>query len=203
MKKRTKQKPIALAAYARHRKELGLVGGTPAAVSKAVFDGRLKKSVVRVGGKKKIVDADLADQEWEANTQSRIDHAPRVPAGDAARRSGGPGDPTGELAQAMVEALIPDYFESRAKKEAAGARREAALADLAEIEVAERREELVPVEDVESRLVAVFSQCRNKLLGVPSRARQQDPALSMPQIALFESLIREALEDLTVDGGGA
>ena len=179
-KRTTKPKPLSLRAYAKRK------GVSPEAVSKAITSGRLKESVVRVRDQPKIADPELADREWEANTQPRVDHqrAP-VPPADG---------PVGD---------VPDYFDSRAKREAAAARREFALADLAEIEVAERREELVPVEDVESRLVAVFSQCRNKLLGVPSRARQQDPGLTMPQIALFESLIREALEDLTVEGGDA
>jgi phage terminase Nu1 subunit (DNA packaging protein) len=67
---------------------------------------------------------------------------------------------------------------------------------LAEIELAEKRGELLPAKDVESRLVNVFAHCKTKLLGVPARARQRDPSLTGPQVALIETLIREALEDL-------
>lgn len=69
---------------------------------------------------------------------------------------------------------------------------------MAEIELAEKRGELVAANEVEGRLVSVFSTCKTKLLGVPSRARQQDPGLSAGQISTIDRLIREALEDLAV-----
>jgi phage terminase Nu1 subunit (DNA packaging protein) len=94
---------------------------------------------------------------------------------------------------ALEDVALPDGVPQLAESKA---RREAALAALAEIELAERQSELVRAADVEARLVNVFSNCKTKLLGVPSRARQRDPTLTGPQIDLFESLIREALEDL-------
>ena len=84
---------------------------------------------------------------------------------------------------------IPPYKVSRA-------RREAAEASLAELELQEKRRELLPARDVETRLVNVFAGCKTKLLGVPARARQRDPSLSAEQVAMLEGLIREALEDL-------
>lgn len=116
----------------------------------------------------KIVSAEAADAEWAATT-----HVDRVPL------SG----PT------AAGALAPDLAESRA-------RREAAEASLAEIELWERRGELVLAGDVEAKLVNVFSHCKTKLLAVPARARQRDPDLTDAQVELFELLIREALEDL-------
>lgn len=116
-----------------------------------------------------IISAELADRELAATT-----HVDRVPL------SG----PTSSGEQP------PDLAESRA-------RREAALAALAEIELAEKQGELVPVADVESKLVGVFSSCKTKLLGIPSRARQRDPGLTLAQVALIETLVREALEDLS------
>lgn len=116
----------------------------------------------------KIADVDLADMEWAATT-----HVDRIPL-------------TGPTAAGTPP---PDLQESRA-------RREAAEAALAEIELAEKRGELVLAGDVESKLVNVFAHCKTKLLAVAARARQRDPALSGPQVALFEALIREALEDL-------
>lgn len=152
--------------YARHRKAAGLAGGTHRAVQVAIEDGRLSKSLTP--DRKRIANATAADAEWGATTL-----ADRIPI-------------TGPTAAGTPP---PDFAESRA-------RREAAEAALAEIELAEKRRELVPARDVESKLVNVFAHCKTKLLGVPSRARQRDPALTGPQVALIESLIREALEDL-------
>jgi hypothetical protein len=160
---------LSLRAYARHRKESGLAGGTLAAVQQAIKAGRLRKALTKDG---KIRDATAADAEWAATT-----HVDRIPLS-------GPGA-GGEQ--------TPDLAQSRA-------RREAAEAALAEIELDEKRRELVPVRDVEARLVGVFSSCKTKLLGVPSRARQRDPTLTPAQIVLLEELVREALEDLAVEG---
>jgi phage terminase Nu1 subunit (DNA packaging protein) len=118
----------------------------------------------------KIADAELADAEWEATTYS--DRRPLT----------GPtsGDPA------------PDLGEARARKEAA-------LAEMAEMDLAERRGELVPARNVEAALLAAIMRCKTKLLGVPSRARQQDPGLTAAQVALFDDLIREAMEDLAAE----
>lgn len=116
----------------------------------------------------KIADVAGADAEWTSTT-----HIDRIPlSGPTAA-----GTPPPELA------------ESRA-------RREAAEASLAEIELDEKRGELVLAKDVESKLVNVFAHCKTKLLAVSSRARQRDPSLTGPQIELFKVLVREALDDL-------
>lgn len=163
--------PLGLRAYARHRKELGLAGGTLRAVQVAIKSGRLSKALTP--DRKAIADTKAADDEWAATT-----HVDRIPI-------------TGPTA---AGAPPPDLQESRA-------RREAAEASLAEIELAEKRRELVLAADVESRLVNVFAHCKTKLLGVAARARQRDPGLSGPQVQLFEALIREALEDLAGAAG--
>ena len=158
---------ISLSAYARHRKAAGLTGGTTKAVTDARDDGRLPAKCFDDDGK--IIDAALADAEWLANTKA--DYVPLTGPTSA-------GEPP------------PDLNESRARKEAA-------LAALAEIELAEKLGELVPAYDVERRLVSVFSGCKTKLLGIPSRARQRDPSLTVQQVAMIERLIREALTELS------
>ncbi len=160
---------LSLRAYARRRKEADLVGGTHRAVQVAISSGRLRESLTADG--KQIADPDLADAEWAASTN--VDRIPLT-------------GPT------SAGALPPDFAESRA-------RREAAEAALAEIELAEKRAELVRADEVEGRLVGVFAHCKTKLLGVVARVRQRDPTLTVHQIGLFESLIREALEDLAND----
>lgn len=171
---------LTLRAYARHRAERGLPGASHTAVQKAIKAGRIR---VGLDGK---IDPEEADRLWVANTDEGHRrgpaHEPKRPAVVEPPASTPlpplePGDP------------VPNYQEARA-------RREAAEAALAEIELAEKRVELVPARDVEARLVKEHSQAKTKLLGVPARARHQDPSLTAEHLALFEDLIREALEDL-------
>lgn len=176
-KTRSKKQPdppvlMGVREYARHREARGLVGTTHGAVQAAIKSGRLVKAVVN--GK---IDSAIADAEWASTTLED-----RVPLT-------GPTSPASDDEDDLPDG-IPSLKESRA-------RREAAEAALAEIELAEKRSELVLAADVESRLVNVFSRCKTKLLGVPSRARQRDPGLTGPQVSLIEALIREALEDLS------
>lgn len=131
-------------AYARHRAERGLVGQTHTAVNDAARAGR----ITLIDGK---VDPEVADIQWAEKTDAvqqargaRGGHAPRdepksVPAGD---REG--------------------YF---AVKE----RRERAEADLAELELRERRGELVKKADVEREIFAIQRALRDRLAGIPDR----------------------------------
>lgn len=155
------------------------------AVSKAVAAGRLPRSVVIVNGQPKIGDVDLANQEWEANTRPRIDH-PRVPH-RGPRSSGGDDGVVGEHKEAY---------------DAARARRESALADLAEIEVAEKRDELVPFEEAREYMIEKFTVAKTKILGVPSRLAQQLPHLAAEVTPVLDALLREAMEEFAIDEDG-
>ena len=163
---------MGLREYARHRESLGLVGTTHRAIQVAIRDGRLVKAIR--DGK---IDAAIADAEWSDTTLED-----RVPIT-------GPTSPRVADDDDDLPSDIPSLKESRA-------RREAAEAALAEIELAEKRGELVLARDVESRLVNVFAHCKTKLLGVASRIRQRDPSLTGAQVDMIEAQIREALEDL-------
>lgn len=169
--------PMGLREYARHREELGLAGGTHRAVQVAIRDGRLVKALMANGK----INAVVADAEWAAVTMSD-----RIPIT-------GPTSVDVEDDDDLPFG-IPSMKESRA-------RREAAEAALAEIELAEKRGELVLARDVESKLVNTFAQCKTKLLGVAARARQGDPDLTDTQVELFEQLIRDALDDLARGAG--
>ncbi len=72
----------------------------------------------------------------------------------------------------------------------------AAKAELVEMQLAERRGELVQVREVEARMVSLFSACKSQLLAIPSRLRQEDPDLTPGQVGLVEKLVREALVEL-------
>jgi phage terminase Nu1 subunit (DNA packaging protein) len=174
---------IALRAYARHRKAAGLTGGTLRAVQEAIAEGRLSKSVVDG----KIADVELADQEWSASTKA--DYVPLT--GPAATQA----TATATAASPQVNALAD-----------ARARREAAQAELRELELAKHRGELVPAKDlelhlarVEERMKQTFTRARNKLLAIPGRARQRDPLLTARQMATLDELIRDAVAELAED----
>lgn len=162
---------MGIREYARHRDRLGLPGATPKAIRTAIKDGRLSTSLTPTG---KIKSARAADAEWAASTNPEMvpQTGPTAPAsGDAS------GPPVNELAIAK-------------------ARRAAADAELAEIDLATRRGELVRAADIEARLADVFLRCRTRILGVTTRLREQDPTLTPAQLGLVETLLVEAIEEL-------
>lgn len=176
--------PLSLSAYAKRR------GVSHVAVSKAIAAGRLSASVVRdARGAPKIADPELADREWAANTRPRVDHPPADLGGEPPVHA----PRTARLPTGAPRPDVPDYNESRA-------RRESALADMAEIEVAERRGELVPVDEARADVVSRFTVVRTRLLGVPSRVAQRLPQLAGEVVPVLDELLREALEELAVDG---
>lgn len=158
---------LGLREYARHRKDASLPGGTVNAVRTAIDSGRLCKSLTPDG--RQIADAELADAEWEANTLA--DRRPQSGPAAASLR------------------VPPDLMESKA-------RREAALADLAEIDVAERRGELISVEQARADVLDRFAIVRTRILGVPSRVAQRLPKHAAEIVPVLEELLREALTEL-------
>jgi phage terminase Nu1 subunit (DNA packaging protein) len=94
-----------------------------------------------------------------------------------------------ELEELLGEAGIPDIRVSMA-------RREAARAELAEIEVAEKRGDLVSAEEAEAELDELCTVVKTRILGVPTRFRQRVPHLAVADLDLLDLLLREALEEL-------
>jgi hypothetical protein len=178
--------PLTLTAYAQRR------GVSVKAVSKAVAAGRLAASVVRNHhGAPKIADADLADREWEANTRTRG----ATPQLVAARASSSAPSPTTQ--PSPEQPAGPDFNLARAARAAAGARREAALADMAELDLASLRGQLVDAEEARSSVIAAFSLVKTRLLGVPSRVGQRLPELADRVVPVVEELLMEALKELS------
>jgi phage terminase Nu1 subunit (DNA packaging protein) len=159
--------PLSLRAYARRR------GCSPEAVSKAITAGRLRESVVRVGGQPKIRDPELADREWEASTDRTRSPIEAVH------------DPDGQL-QLQAELARAKFWE----------------ANLKEQQFRTRESELVEAAVVEKKIAGVFSRVRGHLLGLPSRAKQAIPHLSAAEVVLLEQLVRESLTELA-DAGAA
>ena len=154
-------------------------GCSLAAVQEARDSGRLVESLTADG---KISDAALADREWDANT--REDRRPIT----------GPA--------AAPEALPTsrpkhDLQELRARELAA-------RAELMELELGERKRELVPVAAARADVMAMYAVVKTRLLAVPSALAQR---LSCPEdlkreIALqADDLIRAALDELSLPRG--
>lgn len=164
MKPPRKKKPLTLTAYAEHR------GVSQPTVTRAVQTGRLKESVARgANGDPVIVDAELADLEWNANTD-----ATKV-------RAQGDGDADGD--ENLVEATT---------------RLKVAQADTAELKLQRERGELVRAADVEKALVDAFGAARSSLMILPQQLKLDLPHLTQADVDRIDARVREALEGLAV-----
>ena len=168
---------LSLRAYAASRKARGLSGGSLAAVQKARDSGRIKV----VDGK---VDPDAADAAWLANTS--VDQQARGNGARVAATSSGKTDDPDETEQPE------DYLAARARKEAA-------LADLAEMEAAELRGDLVRTDDVVSCWGEMMASLRARLLVLPSMAAPQvsAPGRALEVQGILAKLVNEALSELS------
>jgi hypothetical protein len=172
---------MSLRAYAKHR------GVSAMAVSNAVKTGRLVASVARVKGQPKIRDAELADREWDANTNHST--APGyVKQRGPGRPPRGPGRPPKQDDDDQVRLGMSLADASAAEK--------VWKARIAELDFLERNGEVVDAKKMAATLVDVYTRCRTKLLGIPTRVKQQLPDLSIKDVAAVDALVRETLEEL-------
>lgn len=76
-------------------------------------------------------------------------------------------------------------------------------ADKAQLELDERKGELVEVEEVIDEWTRTITNCRNRLLSIPSKAAPIVASLDKPGevMRVIDDLVREALEELA-DGAG-
>lgn len=75
-------------------------------------------------------------------------------------------------------------------------RKENALAELREVELAEKKGGLVPARDVEIRWAGIITAARTRLLELPTRVKQAVPELTPAQVELVRAMVHEALTDL-------
>ena len=96
----------------------------------------------------------------------------------------------------------PDQPAIKIDYDQARARREAALAQLAEIELATKRGELIPADQVEQAWSGIISVIRTILLGLPSRiAGGVAGAATTQEIsASAMTVVREALYEIAASG---
>lgn len=170
---------MSLRAYAKRR------GVSATAVSLAIKAGRLVACVVRdANGQPKIGDPFMADREWAANTD--LSGAPTYVRERSERTAPPvtfevPEDSTAHEGMSMSEAnAVHAVWKAKT----------------AEMVFREKAGELVDLREISDQFATRISAARTKLLGIPSRAKQQIPTLSLADIALLEDLVREALEDV-------
>lgn len=130
---------ISVTEYANRR------GVSRAAVIQAILNKRIVQSVTKVGRKYEI-NADLADQEWAANTAlDRGEHNNRK-----------------MLADAGVEGDTANYAASRAK-------RESYEAELARLKFEQQAGTLVEAEAVKKEAFKIARTIRDGMLNIPDR----------------------------------
>jgi hypothetical protein len=84
----------------------------------------------------------------------------------------------------------PEFREAKAERERWAAK-------LAELRFKREAGQLVLAASVGQHMREVFTVCRSKLLGVPSRFKATCPEISHRQYLTLENLVREALEELS------
>jgi hypothetical protein len=170
--------------YARAR------GCSPAAVTTAIKDGRIRGAIVTRNGKE-LLDLDKANELWARNTQQqpppRAKPAPVAPRPAAA-------SPTDQELQAFIQGLpedqIPDLNDSRA-------RREHYLAEKARLDALRGRDELGPIADMQREAFALGKAVREGMLGIIPRI-SADLAAARDQFEVERLLEAEVLTALRV-----
>ena len=175
-----------------------ILGIKPPSVHAAVAKGRLK-IVLDEKGRKRIDTSTLAE-DYRKSTQTRKTTAhKKAMQVEAEQREAPPSSPqpkptpqsTGRISR--TKEYIPDYDESRA-------RTEHLKAELLELDRQQKEGKLVPAVDVEAKWVEIVTMARNKMLGIPSKAKQRIPELDANAMSCLEDIVRESLEDLAGEG---
>lgn len=166
--------------YAVHR------GVADNAVRQAIDDGRLSRSysVTSAGNGKKMysIDSEAADLEWPRTDEE-------IRRSEAMKKIVKPGP----RPSAPDEPGVPSYAESRAKKEAA-------LAALAEIQLLEKQGKVADTVEIAKQWNAIGSTVRTKVLGIPSKFMQRVSGITPEQYAELEAIVRDTLVDLSNEG---
>ncbi len=166
--------------YAKHRQV------TLQAVLAAIKSGRLVKSVTKKPSGRYLVDVELADKEWAANTDNLT--------GAAAHVSKRKPEPEKPVELVSVEAGEMTYAEARAQHERFKSR-------LAQLELEQREGKLVEADAVQREAFKAARQVRDALLNLPDRVAgvlaAETNQFKVHQLLTKE--IRRALEDLKFD----
>jgi phage terminase Nu1 subunit (DNA packaging protein) len=170
----TTPKPLSQRAYAKLR------GVSHSAVARAISEGRLETSLTtNAQGHKKIISAELANAEWEANTRPDADQRAED---DAAQ---------GELPDEKIS-----LKEARRRREIETLKLAKIQAEHQRLDLAERNGDLMSRSEMLADVAEEFAHVRTKLMGIPLRCKQRIPGLTNADVKVIDALVREALENL-------
>ena len=164
---------LTQAQYGRHR------GCSKQAVSRAVAAER-----ITTFGPDKLVDAELADAQWQRNTRARASNGAAVASAAASGGVAAPDDETGP----------GDYGAWRVLREKA----EAGLASMRESEM---RGELIRLSAVKNALGVMFATARESFLQLPSRLAPQLSGETDP--ATIQNLLYAEIHNTLMELSGA
>lgn len=166
----------SLRAYAKHRREAGLSGGSLSAVQKAIASSRITK------GSDGKIDFDRADREWEENlNRHKLTSHDKQPGEAVVATSQLLGVPSGNFLEAQRQ-------------------HEWLKAQKVDLELKVRRGEVLEKEELQETLGEILIGMRNKALAMPANLAQKlaietDP-ITIEQILTtqMEDLLRELSE---------
>lgn len=132
----------------------------------------------------KLVERDDLELVWAKINRPKAPHPPKLrPASERTKPHQPEPPPPRHTDQP------PDYNESRARSEYE-------KANLLELDRKAKEGLLLHREDVERAQATALAISKTRLLGVPSTAKQRIPHLSLDEVEILTTLIREALEEL-------
>lgn len=158
---------MSVVAFARR------VGVDEKTIRMAIRTGRLERSIGRnAKGTPYIADAVLAEQEWRENRDPSRERGAQ--SADASSSNGASGITIADERKRLIRAQ---------------ARR-------AEIENDKRAGDLVPARQVELRWTGLVVEASVAARGLPTRAKQRIPHLSVADVLVLTQLVDEMLEGL-------
>jgi hypothetical protein len=143
--------------------EFALIKGCAKGTVTAATKARIAAAVVEKDGKRWL-DRDLAIELWDKNTKQT--HNSKVRRADAVEIVPKDADELRRRVNQLPDDAIPDLNESRA-------RREHYQAELAKLQVAQQRKELVPADEVKKQAFQIGRSVREALANLADRLSHQ------------------------------
>lgn len=168
-----------------------LKGITPAAVSKAAKEGRLKHSITRSpNGRLQKIDVVMANKEWEANTDPSKVRGKNKPADEPVEATVAPPPPV----QGNLELPFPPDPSISSSRN----RLESYRAQLAKLDFDERSGRLVKADDVKDQAFKLARGLRDALMNIPDRLACELAGITDQHVihTRISDEIRLALQDL-------
>ena len=154
------------------------MGVTIQAVYGAIKEGRLTAMTDDKG--KIVINSDTLEKEWYSKSAFKRVRTISKDNNVVVHKS----------RLSKTDESIPEYEESKA-------RTEHLKAELLELDRKVKENELVAMEEVDNKWCNIITNARNKLLGIPAKAKQRIPDLDTNAVACFDDIVREALEELS------